>query len=157
MSKEMRQQIDKLKKILTENSAEKSNMFDPNELRQKALSYIDTNEDGIKNSMEGAYYEIVEKEIAYIEDDIYDDAMTFATINVEEVITDVLDLLKRDISSMSAEEWKMDQERFAKQGITEINEFVDAFVRRHINVNAYEMLEDAVYGLIQEFMRARND
>ena len=51
----------------------------------------------------------------------------------------------------------MDQERFAKEGVTEINEFVDTFVKRHINVNAYEMLEDAVYGLIQEFMRARND
>ena len=157
MSKEMRQQIDKFKKILTENSAEKSNTFDPNELRQKALSYIDTNEGEIKNSMEGAYYEIVEEEITYIEDDIYDDAMTFATMNVEDVITDVLNDLKRDISEMSAGEWKIDQERFAKQGVTEIDEFVDAFVRRHINVNAYEMLEDTVYNLMDEFMRARND
>ena len=158
MSKEMRQQIDKFKKILTENSAEKSNTFDPNELRQKALSYIDTNEGEIKNSMKYAYYDIVEEEIAYVDDDdTYNDAITFSKTKVEDVLTDVLNDLKRDISSMSAEEWKMDQERFAKQGITEINEFVDAFVRRHINVNAYEMLEDAVYGLIQEFMRARND
>lgn len=157
MSKEMRQQIDKFKKILTENSAEKSNMFDPNDLKRRAISYIDTNEGEIKNSLKYTYYELVEEEIAYLEDDMREDAIIFAEINVKDVMTDVLDNLKREISSMSAEELKMEQERFAKEGVTEIDEFVDTFVKTYVNMNAYEMLESIVYNLMEEFIRAKND
>jgi len=157
MSKEMRQQIDKFKKILTENSAEKSNMFDPNDLKRRAISYIDTNEGEIKNSLKYTYYELVEEEIAYLEDDMREDAIIFAEINVKDVMTDVLDNLKREISSMSAEELGMEQERFAKEGVTEIDEFVDTFVKTYVNMNAYEMLESIVYNLMEEFIRAKND
>ena len=157
MSKEMRQHIDKFKKILTENSAEKSNMFDPNDLKRRAISYVDTNEGEIKNSLKYTYYELVEEEIAYLEDDMREDAIIFAEINVKDVMTDVLDNLKREISSMSAEELKMEQERFAKEGVTEIDEFVDTFVKTYVNMNAYEMLESIVYNLMEEFIRAKND
>ena len=153
----MRQQIDKFKKILTENSAEKSNMFDPNDLKRRAISYVDTNEGEIKNSLKYTYYELVEEEIAYLEDDMREDAIIFAEINVKDVMTDVLDNLKREISSMSAEELKMEQERFAKEGVTEIDEFVDTFVKTYVNMNAYEMLESIVYNLMEEFIRAKND
>ena len=157
MSKEMRKQMDKFKKILTENSAEKSNTFNPNDLIERTLSYIDTNINEIKNSMEDAYYEIVETEIetSYTGEDIYDDTINFATINVEDIMTDVIDIIKREISSMSAEEWSYEQKRFAKEGVTEIDEFVKTFAKTYINMNAYEMLEDMVYSLMREFLDAR--
>jgi hypothetical protein len=157
MSKEMRKQMDKFKKILTENSAEKSNTFNPNDLIERTLSYIDTNINEIKNSMEDAYYEIVETEIetSYTGEDIYDDAINFATINVEDIMTDTIDIIKREISSIPAQEWSYEQKRFAKEGVTEIDEFVKTFVKTYINMNAYEMLEDTVYSLMREFLNAR--
>ena len=157
MSKEMRKQMDKFKKILTENSAEKSNTFNPNDLIERTLSYIDTNINEIKNSMEDAYYEIVETEIetSYTGEDIYDDAINFATINVEDIMTDTIDIIKREISSIPAQEWLYEQKRFAKEGVTEIDEFVKTFVKTYINMNAYEMLEDTVYSLMREFLDAR--
>ncbi len=107
--------------------------------------------------MEDAYYEIVETEIetSYTGEDNYDDAINFATINVDDIMTDAIDIIKREISSIRAEEWSYEQKRFAKKGVTEIDEFVKTFVKTYINMNAYEMLEDMVYSLMREFLDAR--